>query len=93
MGLQSDRSTLIPLSRKRAYNLGMRSALWSLLLTGFSAFGQSAPADQAAARLDSILASMKDPGASQPALSQQLADVILSLAQPDHTPSRGTVHG
>jgi hypothetical protein len=34
---------------------------------------------------------MKDPGASWPALSQQLADVVFSLAQPDRQPSRTTV--
>lgn len=76
----------------KAYNLGMRSALSCYLLcAGLSLFGQSTPADQAAAKLDAILAAMKDPGASRPALSQQLADVILSLAQPDHQPSRSTV--
>ena len=66
----------------------MRNAICFLVFSGFTLFGQSASADQAAARLDSILVAMRYPGTSQPALSQQLADVMLSLAQPDHQPSR-----
>jgi hypothetical protein len=69
----------------------MKRALCGLILAGLSVFGQSSPTDQAAARLDSILSAMKDPGASRTSLSQQLADVILALAQSDHPPTRSTV--
>ena len=47
--------------------------------------------DQAANRLDLILGAMNNPGASRAALSGELAEVILSLAQRDHQPSRSTV--
>ena len=69
----------------------MRSAICFLLVVGLRVFGQSTPADQAAAKMDAILGAMKDPGASRDSLSQQLADVILSLAQSDRQPSRITV--
>jgi hypothetical protein len=69
----------------------MKRALCCLLLAGLSAFGQSTSTDQAAASLDSILVAARKPGASRAALSQQLADVILSLGQRDHQPSPGTV--
>lgn len=62
-----------------------------LLFAGPGLFGQTTPADQAAAKLDSILSAMKKPGASRDSLSQQLANVMLSLAQRDHQPSRSTV--
>ena len=67
----------------------MRSVL-CFLLAGFSLFGQSSSIDQAGAQMDLILRAMNQ-GASRDTVSQQLADVILSLAQPDHQPSRSTV--
>ena len=69
----------------------MRNAFCVLLTAGLILLGQSTPADQAATKMDSILGALKDPGASRDSLSQQLTDVILSLAQPDRQPSRSTV--
>jgi len=69
----------------------MRNGFCGLLVAGLSLFGQSTPADQAATKMDSILSAMKDPSASRDSLSQQLAEVILSLAQRDHQPTRSTV--
>jgi hypothetical protein len=68
----------------------MRSVLYCFLLAGFSVFGQSSSIDQAGAQMDLILRAMNQ-GASRGSVSQQLADVILSLAQPNHQPSRSTV--
>lgn len=85
-GLESELAALA----FKAYNLGMRSVLCCFLFAGFSLFGQSSSADQAGAQMDLILRAMNQ-GASRDSVSQQLADVILSLAQPDHQPSRSTV--
>ncbi len=46
---------------------------------------------QSAARLDSDLTALTNPGASRNAVAQQVADDILALAEKDAQPSRRTV--
>jgi hypothetical protein len=77
----------------QAYNLGMRKMVCFLLFVGLSLSGQPTPSERAAAKLDSILAEMRNPRAARNPLSQELADVIISLAHADHKPSRSIVVG
>ena len=79
----------------RAYTAAMRGVLSCLFLFVLSLSGQSVREDEATrvtlSKLNSTLMALKDAGASQASLSQQLVDEMMSLAENEHRPSRPVV--
>jgi len=73
----------------------MRSVFSCLFLFVLSLSGQSVREDEATratlSKLNSTLMALKDAGASQASLSQQLVDEMMSLAENEHRPSRPVV--